>query len=164
MFCHLKYRRFHIDQLIELFIFFILFCYLILGLHWLILNILFCYFYLYINPKVLWDGFCCVGKAFEEIYQFDWKAKNVIDWLKVIIDKKDYYFWHLLSRSGKKGAKPSTFINFSFAKKMTRSRPKISAPAPDQILNRLRLQLKNLGSGRLRLRNTGLESTCHGRM
>ena len=28
------------------------------------------------------------------------------------------------------------------------------APAPDKILNRLRLQLKNLGSDQLRLRNT----------
>ena len=32
--------------------------------------------------------------------------------------------------------------------------PQKSAPAPAQILNRLRLQPKNLGSDRLRLRNT----------
>ena len=37
-------------------------------------------------------------------------------------------------------------FRFSLAKKRSRSRPKISAPAPDRILNRLRLQLKNLGS------------------
>ena len=41
---------------------------------------------------------------------------------------------------------------FSLAKKRSRSRPKIMntgilTPAPDQIFNRLRLQLKNLGSG-----------------
>ena len=39
---------------------------------------------------------------------------------------------------------------FSLAKKRSRSRPKKSAPAPAQILNRLRLQPKNLGSDRLR--------------
>ena len=48
---------------------------------------------------------------------------------------------------------------FSLAKKRSRSRPKIMntgilTPAPDQIFNRLRLQLKNLGSDRLRLCNT----------
>ena len=48
---------------------------------------------------------------------------------------------------------------FSLAKKRSRSRPKKSAPAPAQILNRLRLQPKNLGSDRLRLRNTGYY--CH---
>ena len=41
---------------------------------------------------------------------------------------------------------------FSIAKKRSRSRPKKSAPA--QILNRLRLQPKNLGSDGLR--NTGV--------
>ena len=37
-------------------------------------------------------------------------------------------------------------FSFSLAKKRSRSQPKLSATAPDQILNRLRLQLKNLGS------------------
>ena len=43
-------------------------------------------------------------------------------------------------------------FRFSLAKKRSRSRPKISAPAlaPALILNRLRLQPKNLGSDRLR--------------
>ena len=39
---------------------------------------------------------------------------------------------------------------FSLAKKRSRSRPKKSAPAPAQILYRLWLQPKNLGSDRLR--------------
>ena len=48
-------------------------------------------------------------------------------------------------------------FRFSLSKKRSRSQPKISAPAPAQILNRLqhRLQPKNLGSDQLRLRNTG---------
>ena len=47
-------------------------------------------------------------------------------------------------------------FRFSFAKQVSCGRPKISTPVPDQILNRLRLrlQLKNLGSNRLRVRNT----------
>ena len=43
---------------------------------------------------------------------------------------------------------------FSIAKKRSRSRPKKSARALAQILNRLRLQPKNLGSDGLR--NTGV--------
>ena len=45
---------------------------------------------------------------------------------------------------------------FSLAKKGAAADPKKSAPAPApaQILNRLRLQPKNLGSDRLCLRNT----------
>ena len=43
---------------------------------------------------------------------------------------------------------------FSLAKKGAGADPKKSAPAPAQILNRLRLQSKNLSSDRLRLRNT----------
>ena len=45
---------------------------------------------------------------------------------------------------------------FSLANKRSRSRPKI--PAPAQILNRLRLQPKNLGSDRLR--NTAYACLC----
>ena len=48
-------------------------------------------------------------------------------------------------------------FRFSLGKKRRRSRPKISAPAPAKILNRLQIQPKNLGSDRLRLRNTGNE-------
>ena len=44
---------------------------------------------------------------------------------------------------------------FHLPKKGARADPKKLAPAPAQILNRLRLQPKNLGSYRLRLRNTG---------
>ena len=43
---------------------------------------------------------------------------------------------------------------FSLAKKGAGADPKKSAPVPAQILNRLRLQPKNLGSDRLR--NTAL--------
>ena len=43
---------------------------------------------------------------------------------------------------------------FSLAKKGAGADPKKSAPVPAQILNRLRLQPKNLGSDRLRFRNT----------
>ena len=43
---------------------------------------------------------------------------------------------------------------FSLAKKGAGADPKKSAPVPAQILNRLRLQPKNLGSDRLCLRNT----------
>ena len=50
-------------------------------------------------------------------------------------------------------------FHFSLAKKRSRSRPKILAPAPDQILNwlRLQLQLKNLGSDWLWLHKTELQ-------
>ena len=41
---------------------------------------------------------------------------------------------------------------FSLDKKGAGANPKKSAPVPAQILNRLRLQPKNLGSDRLRLR------------
>ena len=44
---------------------------------------------------------------------------------------------------------------FSLPKKRSQNRPKISAPAPDKILNRLRLQLNILSSVRLCLPNTG---------
>ena len=43
---------------------------------------------------------------------------------------------------------------FHLPKKGAAAYPKKSAPDPAQILNRLRLQLKNFGSDRLRLRNT----------
>ena len=45
-------------------------------------------------------------------------------------------------------------ILFFTYKKGAGADPQKSAPAPAQILNRLRLQPKNLGSDRLRLRNT----------
>ena len=45
---------------------------------------------------------------------------------------------------------------FSFAKKGAGADQKFSAPATGPILNRLRLQPNNLGSDRLRLRNTAL--------
>ena len=41
-------------------------------------------------------------------------------------------------------------FRFSLAKKGAVADPKVSAPAQAQILNRLRLQPKNLGSDRLR--------------
>ena len=52
-------------------------------------------------------------------------------------------------------------FRFSLAKQRSRSRPKLSVPAPDKILNRFRLQLKNLGSDRLRLRNTNFSITTY---
>ena len=50
-----------------------------------------------------------------------------------------------------------TFLNnlvLHLPKKDAWADPKISAPAADQILNRLRLKLNNPGSDRLRLCNT----------
>ena len=47
---------------------------------------------------------------------------------------------------------------FCFSEIRSRSRPKISAPAPAKILNQLRLQPKILGSDRLRLCNTAFYS------
>ena len=48
-------------------------------------------------------------------------------------------------------------VSFLIAKKGVRADPKYwLPPAPDQILNRLRLQLKNLGSDRLWLRKTAI--------
>ena len=55
-------------------------------------------------------------------------------------------------------------FRFSLVKKRAKADPEISAPASDQTLNWLRLQLKNLGSDRLR--NTGSNDVgrggCHG--
>ena len=48
-----------------------------------------------------------------------------------------------------------TLFCSSLTKKGAGADPQKLAPAPAQILNRLRLQPKNLGSDRLRLRNTG---------
>ena len=47
-------------------------------------------------------------------------------------------------------------FRFSLAKKRSRSRPKILAPAPAKIFKSAPAPEKNLGSNRLRLRNTGV--------
>ena len=67
---------------------------------------------------------------------------------------KSFLWFYLNLTGGRVNINIIKSFYLSLAKKRSRSRPKISAQAPDQILNRFRLQLKHLRSGRLR-NNTG---------
>ena len=70
------------------------------------------------------------------------------------VNKKNSMHFYLVLKTKKPYKKYQIYIfksfSFSLAKKRSRSWPKILAPAPYQVLNRLWLQLKYQGSSRLR--------------
>ena len=94
------------------------------------------------------------GQKSRDIASLINKFRKIVPEISDNVHNLKFTFLFLLKKSESQRYSKSSIIfslkSFLIAKKGVRADPKYwLPPAPDQILNRLRLQLKNLGSDRL---------------